>query len=853
MRYWLSPARLCGLLAVVLLFSCGHAEEPSESSVADVSDSVDTSNTVLPQETKLELKANGKTAIRRTDQDNLSESAATFQLLLVGISRGPQLNIEARICPDSLWNTATLRQSLAKDSTPSSEVLALPAVRTESDGVASFPVPQSGTCVAVVHSAGRWTWQRLESVAANDLIPMRIPDEGTAAVRVVDQDGAPAIGVPITVLFGMKIHNNDFNSEQPRLSRAPDGGVFLSDMKAQRGLSESMYRDMAKRGGMQAPPPLRLFAYANILSKDDVVLELPLPIPTGTLEFKLPATGSLHLEVVGIDAAQGTVSISGSTGSKHFVVTRVEELQLQDGVLDIPFVGLGLDLSIAVKLDGESGTRSLSVGGPLTAGEAVHATLQIEASVAISGRLLDSRGNPITDDRVQRAIAKSSRQDRLKPPKLILFGDGFSPVKRELTLDEQGRFTAVLVDPRHQQNFHGALVTFAGKEVSWTGRTTAGVGNTDLGDLQLGAGATLFAGRVVDPQGNGIADARLLFQSQVEDRDGILQWKDYPGGTTHSTKDGRFRVPHTGATVNGRLIALHATYAQEQNISVTAGTMDNEVAMVAGGELYFTFTTPKGFRDWNLEPVLIGPSGEVPNEPESKYVSRELDSYRYRGLAPGLYTLAFRYSGFQDLIHPTEGVAIEAGQTAQDSRLEGIDVGLDLREIPFDIRDEKGYIIPKVSLRVLQGDELFTAYTGDDVSFWAPRNAQFHLGVDAEGFAPLLVKDVGNTIKVVLTKPQYVKFEVAAGIPLTSSTGPLYLALAKEIKESRFDYWALPWKPKTLNTKRQYQTVVPGPGRYILYWFPDAEDSENHFTTTIVLTESQMGGTVVVEAPEGLF
>jgi hypothetical protein len=198
-------------------------------------------------------------------------------------------------------------------------------------------------------------------------------------------------------------------------------------------------------------------------------------------------------------------------------------------------------------------------------------------------------------------------------------------------------------------------------------------------------------------------------------------------------------------------------------------------------------------------------------------------------------------------------VAVTAGQSAQDSRLVGIEVGLDLREIPFDIRDEKGDVIREVRLRVLQGDELFTVYTRDSFFFWTPRNAQFHLGIGADGFAPLVLKDVGSSVKVILKKPQLVTLEIAAGIPLTSSTGPLYLALTKEVEESKFDNWELPWKPKTLSTKRQYRTTVPGPGRYVLYWFPDAENPENHFTTTIVLTASQMDGTVVVEAPQGLY
>jgi hypothetical protein len=652
MRFRLSSARLYGLLTVALLCSCGQTEKPAESNTMHVAGPANTGNAALAQEVELEAKGNGETAIHRSGQEGLPETPSTFQIVLVGISRGPQLHVEVRLCPDSLWESEALRQSLAKDGTPCSEVLALTSVRTGSDGAASFPVPQSGSCVAVAHSAGRWTWQRLERVSANDLIPMPIPDEGTAAMRVVDQDGVPAVGVPITVLFGMKASNTDYNTDVPRLSRAPDGFVFLSDMQAQRSISERMFRDMAKREGMQAPPPLRLFAYADILSKDDIKLELPLPVTTAPLEFKLPATGSLHLEVRGIDAAQGTVNIFGSTKSKHFVDTRVEGLPLQDGILDIPYIGLGLELAIKVKLDGESGTRSLSVSGPQSAGEAVHTTLQVEPSATISGRLLDSRGKPITGDRVKRAIAKSSRQDQLDPPKLTLFGDGAYPVKRELTLDEQGHFTAALIDPRQQQSFHAALITFAGKEVSWTGQTTAGVGNTDLGDFQLGAGATLFAGRAVDSRGNGIANVNLLFQSQVENRNGVLQWKDYPGGTTRSSKDGSFRIPHTGASVNGRLIALHATYAQKQNTSVTAGRLDYEIVMVAGGELYFTFTTPKGFHSWDLKPVLIGPSGEVPNKPVSEFVSRELDSYRYHGLAPGLYTLAFRYDDFQDLIHP---------------------------------------------------------------------------------------------------------------------------------------------------------------------------------------------------------
>jgi len=840
--------RVC--LFLVLMVSCGGSEQEdlhlNSTAQEDLpNDAVQAADPVASRPSK----------IRRSTEPSPAPTldGPSFRLLVLGLSRnGPQAGVWVRSCPESLWQSSKNQEAWANQGTPSQEVLQLPTYQTLGDGVAKLLIPDSEPIIVVAEKDGRWVWQRIEFAKDGAIIRLLFPDEASFALRVIDQDGKPAVGVPVLPFLGARISMDiDIDTgTEIRFSRFPDGLVYLSDIKIFRDIAERMDKSMAEDAGQEVPAAAPLRAYADLLLLEDMFVDLPLPTPDGVIDFQLGPTGSLRVDIIGIDGAHGLASIHGSAETPYFYGTTVKDLAFQNGVLEVPYVGLGLDLNIAIQLEGESGLRRLNVTGPQNAGEQVQATLTIDPTMVISGRLLDSRGRPITGKRVQRAIERSEWDEELEPPMLNVFaGQGYSR-SHELSLDEDGRFRAIVNFEKFGEKVYAVQIQFANKAVSWTGDLPIGNGETKLGDLQLETGPALLAGRVINSKGEGIADAKLTLEFERPFRN-RTQWMEYPGAPLLSGKDGSFRVPYSYDRGVGRLIARHDSYSQKTPLPVQSGNMSVELRMQMGGELLLTYSAPEGYSDYNLHLTLTGPEGLVTSEPESGYFSKDLSHFRYRGIPPGEYRVALKSEDFKEELLVIPGVFIEAGKLCEDPRLHDVNLASALREIEVVVRNERGEAQSEFNLYVVQeGDAEYLPGVGRLFSFWAPVQSKFDVEVFSDEFGLGSAKNIGSSVDLELHGMQSVHLKVADGMNLDTPGGRVHLMISRDPGLSSFDYMFMPWNPIPVDANRSYTSPIPGPGRYTLYWYQGMPNRMGGHKTSLVLSADDLTGTVVVHPPD---
>jgi len=838
--------RACLLL--VLIVSCGGSEQEvflPESTTQEEApdDAIKSADSVASKPSEVQ---------RSTDSSPLQAiDGSSFRILVLGLSRnGPQADVAVRSCPESLWQSQANQAAWANQGSPSQEVLQLPTYRTLGDGVAKFPTPDSEPIIVVAERDGRWVWQRIENAKDGTMMRLLFPDEASFALRVIDQDGKPAVGVPVLPFVGPRISMDIETGTEIRFSRAPDALVYLSDIKFFRDVAESMSKRMAEDAGHEVPPPAPLRAYADLLLIEDMFVELPLPTPKGVIDFQLGPTGSLRVDIVGIDDAAGVASIHGTADAPYFYGTSAKGLAFQNGVLEVPYVGLGLDLNIAIQLEGESGKRRIHVAGPQSAGEHVQATLVIDPTMIVSGRLLDSRGRPITGKRVNRAVESSSRDKKITPPALIVFAGQRWPRSHELSLDENGRFRAIVNFEEFGEKVYAVQIQFANKALSWTGELPMGPGETDLGDVQLDAGPVLLAGRVVNPKGEGIAGVELTLEFERPWQNRTL-WMEYPGASLVSAKDGGFRVPYSYDRGAGRMTARHDAYSQKDPFLVQSGDMDIELPMEMGGELLLTYSAPDGYNDYGLQLILSGPEGVLEAEPDDGYFSQDLSYFRYRGVPPGEYRVALKSDNFKEELLVITGVLIEAGKLCEDARLHEVDLSPTLREISVAIRNQRGEAQSDFDLYVVQdGDAEYLPGLGYQQSFWAPVQAKFDVEVFSEEYGLGSAQNIGSAVDIELFGLQSAHLKVADDVNLDTAGGRLHLTLSREPRLDSFDYKFMPWDPQPIDASRTFSSPIPGPGRYTLHWHKGKPDRMGGASTSLVLTAEDLEGTIVVHPPD---
>ncbi len=415
--------------------------------------------------------------------------------------------------------------------------------RSDDDGKTAVRRPMDRGAVLFARNGGQTTLAFNLDPNAEEWVVALQPDFA-AEVKVVHNDGSPAIDVPVALRSRSEFY--EFNLMMVRtdadgIASFKNLNVFLQDGIGPGG---DMYLGLA----MLLPPELA--------SKEEH--EVPLSVedpPTEQLELRLPDYGSLRLrllddegELVAMECWAAIERVSEDADGGR--ASNPLKVPMRNGEVVFPYLALNQQVQVMAGHQAGQLGEMQTVNGPVRAGEEVVVDIVLANRCDVRGMLTHADGKPAAklklDARLQSKTGSHRSGDRLR-----------------LTTDENGAYSFPLtgeemvkvVDYRRL-----VLVFHPGEGPSLSSNvempTQLPNGELDLGTSALQLLPLSVAGRVTNGKGEPVAGALLTLKSETTfEGSDHTYWTPVQGGQTRSGSDGKFAVHADVTDLNLQIVA----------------------------------------------------------------------------------------------------------------------------------------------------------------------------------------------------------------------------------------------------------------------------------------------------------
>lgn len=635
-------------------------------------------------------------------------------------------------------------------------------------------------------------------------------------VRVVDPSGRPLAGVPVG--FRWSEPSFEFASEDARNPLSgPDGLATIRDVMVPRN------RD--------APPPVRGWAYAEILGPEIPAVAVSIdPWPAEPVTLVVPPFGSLEVLAAVPAPVTGFCRLSLASDGTRSRLPRaaVVHRQLQeDGSATYPCVALDQTLQADFFLDEPAGRLRARGAGPTVAGATARLVASAAGAPILSGRLVETDGRPASAGPWHGELVSSSLR-----------------AGTTLTVGENGRFR-LAVEPGHPggpiqaleispetQSGRGEPEPYRLARVELPAELLPG--EHELGDFRLERPPVVVEGIVVDEEGRPIEPQSVRPEALAADRMGEQEiWHDILFQRTHAeiSADGHFAVLGSLDPVPYELnpenrFRLHVTapgYYQPTPAPFTLGQQDLRVVLLRGGAVAFAFQFPAGLRELRFVEVAVS-STETGRSVRAGSRGDGIESV-VRALPPGPYLFEARLGGCDPplLSLPVE---VQAGVTTRDPRLLPFDLGNVLGVGRITVVDAQGEPWPRmVTMTYLRsnGGSGGSQQREQDGSYLVPfdRAAPADLSVGEQGRGrQVLLPSFDGDRTVVMAPPIEVVIELDAPLAPRPAGDRVSLRIERFALESeqRIPFSDVELQGDLLAGGR-LRARFPSPGRYRWSWW----------------------------------
>jgi len=619
-------------------------------------------------------------------------------------------------------------------------------------------------------------------------------------VRVLDHDGEAAAGVPVGIRpRGTAVWIREARSDADGLAVFPALRLLLPELPDQ---------------GLVVAPRLLLGAAAEAAVAPDA-------LPSRPVELRLPATGTVEVRVLGGSDGGRAADLRHvvlEPGARHVgppslaeperpTVLQTEAPLREDGRAVFRWVGLGQDLAArAVFPDGSSAAGS-PFSGPTRAGQRVQTLLELgPRSLVLSGRLVDGDGRPISGAGVEAT---------LEYPALGVARDR----SQSLPCDEDGRFRAAWPAPEQgwspdrltiRRSHPGEPAPFALTKLPLPPGMVAG--EHELGEILLDELPLLVSGRLINPEGGGIAGAILLVEeSQEVARPGgaVVVWHTNFDLLARTGADGSFTARGVAAGEQLRLSYRgdgHLPLKQAFEAGQTGLVLQARRHATMHGSLRADDSVPKAMLGVHAVRSDLGDAPPI--------AAKVLDdgSFAWEGLEAGVYRVRIAAGGAPGPpLFELDGLQVVEGAACRDPRLQGIDLRPLLRSFALELVDEDGAPVPSATLRDLgapEGKIFWSALRGQ--ARILTRRWPLDLAVEADGFRPEQLRQVSSFRRV----------ELRRGLEVLLQVDPMpALRRGEQLQVSL-------WRPGdagfraaaqgTFDDQGVVRLYLPAPGRYLV-------------------------------------
>ncbi|MEE2888547.1 MAG: hypothetical protein VX951_14040 [Planctomycetota bacterium] len=409
------------------------------------------------------------------------------------------------------------------------------------------------------------------------------------------------------------------------------------------------------------------------------------PVPTETVELRMPPTGSIALRMVDLEGRPFThpVHVDLRMQAEQAVSwARLQKRKEQNrSEIVFPFIGLGLQFTAHCRLDDDDFRWKVpSIAGPSNPGERVTVDVVVAPTEGmLFGRLLDNAGQPLAG---------------LRPSFLINTSVGRLEGE-DVTTDKDGRFhLPYQVRDKHQPPYrleirNKGVRPVAGLAMRLPGLPAARV--TDLGDLQLDGFGAIAYGVVMNDRGEPIKGASLQLQRerQMGGEQLKMAFVDEAFVVGRSDAEGRYEM--FGELEPGRYrlrVTARGHFTLNSNDLRTGSAFD--LQLLRNSQLVGTVLTPSWLRSSDLRTVLESELGAKKRRDDRIHFYRGKKFIYFERVPPGSYTVSIRLKGFPDPIYRASGLQILPGQTEVHPRLLDIDLGSFLHRFELTAVNQHG-------------------------------------------------------------------------------------------------------------------------------------------------------------------
>jgi len=644
--------------------------------------------------------------------------------------------------------------------------------RFEADEHGRTRVPESPNGSYVIASApGAWGYRRVEPL---EPAPLRVElfRDFPLSARVVDEAGSPVSGVRVS----LRMRWSEWFTDLAVATTRGDGVATLAHA------GHAFHRE-------QDADRIALLALCEALDPPVEAAFEPDTPPQEPVELVLPRCGSALVRAVTTDGSpyRGPLDISlwpfAPEKQPDFDDFQGQPAVHRDvaegGVVTFAHVSLGKRLVATATRDESEVGHSAQALGPKVADERVEIEIRIGEKVSmVAGRLLDDRGNALRNTRFRAEVEVDGAADaieRVLSPRT----DAEGRFQFDLSSGEdfaQGRTLALFtVEP-----LRGPLA-IARKPLP--AKLAAGL--NDLGDFTLRTEPLLVSGRVVDGEGKPLGGVSVAIASleSWEGDESETYWAERPRLVVRSDARGEFGVR---ASLKSSQISLTATLDQlrSEPVIVAPGAQGVELVLGAGGEIAGV--------------VLLDPSvpsrlvrvqanreddGALLTENDSTWTMAALDesgAFTLRGLRAGNYSVHVLHAGSWQELASVDALAVTAGRTTRDPRLDPLDLRETHRAIVLTLVDEADVPVQSGLLAVrhagapdLESNEF---HNGKATLFSA--GEPLDVTVIATGLLTYRAADVLESRRIVLRRGPELRFLLGGGQSVPEP--PLFLGVRIE-------------------------------------------------------------------------
>jgi hypothetical protein len=659
-------------------------------------------------------------------------------------------------------------------------------------------------------------------------------------VQTVDTEGRPLQGIPL--VWG----------ERADAARPIGEAVFTT------GLAATARIDLPDPG--EHP---RVWVHALVLAERRICEPIPdATVDEAPLRLTVPSHGIVRIDVdPGIPDVE-RVSLTVARTAAEIGIRSFDGRSLphqwrdvQDATATFEHVALGLNLEVQVWGESGGGRHPRKFAGPVAPGQTVVFRLSEAGVPALSGRILDPSGAPMTAKRF-RVKLESSSMNR-----------GFS-----LRTNDAGRFRIELEDrglrsltllPMEER----ATGSFGSEQEDYSRRVRRMLpaevhGDLDLGDLRLEPSPILAAGRVTDRSGVPISGVNLHVEVLLMERPGTEDVFDgVQDARAVSGEDGSFTVFGDPPQSRVRLTAYSQEHLAPPPLPFLAGDEQLLVVVHRAGALAGSVLFPDRLERVgivaSLHPPPAGQQAEVDVTPNRD----GRGSFRWRPLPPGVYDLRLQIGEGYEPFHVVPGVTVTEGEAKEDPRLRDVRIEdfLDLAEIR--LRTADGSPLPgMVTLYTMAAVGNGASGKGVPVKDGLVRmlcrpEAPADVAIGADGFQVVLLPAFAGSTDAVLTPAFDLVVRVTGSEPLRNEHGGYQL----------LDQWFTPDGEVALlagsarsrgahepDASREIRVRVQRPGELRLMWsLPQPDAKWTLVAGPRILVEAGDAGRVVeIPAPE---